>query len=304
MFAIAEFGSVIRGSNDAISDRDLLIVSARRAQFGLRQRYSALGYSVSTLTPHQLKFMQRSGSLFVQHLKRESRVLCDAGGKFQCWLKQCDVVYPTNDEIRRCAASIEFFSGWPNESCLIGWKADALYCVSRDYLIKELAKLDHFVFGVNEIECALHSVAPLWKGNLEALRRLRAAKAAYRAGQAPPEGTSDSINAWIEKMGEWFGVCANNPAQKDLDGHFRTLVDRSFCSDYERLRTLEAVYIIAQTRGVYHPEHNVLLKYIKSPNAYGASQKRRVKQVEGYLLETLDLLSNKQLDWMLLPRAS
>lgn len=303
MFAIVEFGSVIRGSNDSISDRDLLIVSGRRVQFGLRQRYSELGYSVSALTPNQLKSMQRSGSLFVQHLKQESRILYDAGGEFQYWLTQCGVSYPTDCEIRRCAASIEFFSGWPNESHLLGWKADTLYCVSRDYLIKKLSKIGCFVFGLDDIECAIHLVAPLWKGNFEALKRLREAKAAYRAGKAPPEGTGESINAWVESIGEWFGVCENNPVQKGLDEQLRTLVGRSFDSDYERLRTLEAVYILAQARGVYHPEHDVLLKYIMSPNAYGASQKRRAKRIEGYLNETLGLLTDKQVKRLFVARA-
>lgn len=304
MFAIAEFGSVVRGSSDAISDRDLLIVSGRHAQFCLRQRYSEQGYSVSSLTPRQLKSMQKNGSLFVQHLRRESRILYDAGERFQCWLKQCEVMHPTSDEMRRCAASIKFFSGWPSESHLIGWKADVLYCLSRDYLIKELARLGYFVFGVSDIERALHLVEPLWKGNLESLRRLREAKAAYRAGEALPEGTSDSIKVWIEEMSEWFGVCVSNSEQKGLDEHIRTLVDRRFCSDYERLRTLEAVYTIAQAQGVYHPEHNILLKHIEYPNAYGAAQKRRVKRVKGYLYETLHLLSNKRIDWSTLPCAS
>ena len=298
MFAIAEFGSTVRGSNDANSDRDLLIVARRCSHLSLRWRYSARGYSVTTLTPKQLDAMQRRGSLFIHHLKRESRIVFDSEGCFRHWLAQCKVVAPTRQEVGRCEGTTGFFGRWPDDSRLTGWKADVLYCVSRDYLIKRLATSGHVVFGLDDIEHALQITAPLRGGDLDALKRLREAKAAYRAGQPLPDGTHDAIHAWVKDLTEWFGVHAVNSEGKSLDRYLLTLSDRTFLSDYERLRTLEAVYSIARAHGIYHPEHESLLEHIVSPNAYGSSQKRKASRIERYLNETLEPLANKQITRM------
>lgn len=303
MFAIAEFGSSVRGSSDANSDLDLLIVARRSSHFSLRRRYTARGYSVTTLTPDQLKAMQRIGSLFIQHLKRESRIVFDAEGHFRYWLAQCNLVSPTRQEIDRCAATTEFFGGWPNDSRLTGWKADVLYCVSRDYLIKRLATSGHIVFGLDDIEHALQITASSWAGDIGALKRLREAKAAYRARRPLPDGTDDAIHAWVKDLAEWFDGHAVRLEWQSVDNYLLTLSGRSFVSDYERLRTLEAAYLIARARGIYHPEHESLLKCIVSPNAYGSSQKRKASRIERYLNETLDRLANKQLNRTLAPRA-
>lgn len=301
MFAIAEFGSAVRGSSDANSDLDLLIVARRCLHFSLRRHYSAKGYSVTTLTPDQLSAMQRSGSLFIQHLKQESRIVFDVEGHFRYWLAQCSLVNPTKQEIRRCAATTGFFGGWPDDSRLTGWKADVLYCVSRDYLIKRLVTSGHIAFGLEDIEHAFQITAPSWSGDLRALKRLREAKAAYRSGRPVPGGTYNSIHAWVKNLAEWFGVHAVRLEGQSVDKYLLTLSGRAFVSDYERLRTLEAVYLIAQARGIYHPEHESLVKYIASPNAYGSSQKRKALRIERYLNETLDRLANKSLQVTVAP---
>lgn len=301
MFAIAEFGSAIRGGTDSHSDRDLLIVSRRRVHRALRARYEQCGYSVCALTPGQIASMQRRGSLFIQHLKLESRILCDADDRFRNWLGQCDLVFPTHAEIWRCKATVSYFSGWPNDTRLLGWKADALYCVSRDFLIKWLAASGCLAFGLDDIARGLREKCPAFLGDLSALQELRESKAAYRARHTLPESTLHSIQKLIESLAGGFGVRPLKADRGHLEAYLQKLTMRRFSSNYERLRTLEAAYLIARKQGLYHPDHRLLMKHIMSPNGYGSSQKRKHAYIAQYLSEVLELMANKQLNRVTLP---
>jgi hypothetical protein len=161
----------------------------------------------------------------------------------------------------------------------------------------------HFVFGLESIEASLRGSSTLGDVDLGALKALRASKAAYRSGDPPPVGTSEAIGEWIRCMGESCGVRMRGLVEEDVDSAVRAAPLRRFCSEYERLRTLEAVCLMAQVRGVYHPEHDSVMEHIVSPNAYGSSQKRKARRVQRYLREAVDLLANKPPNRTLVPRA-
>src|SRR5690606_3890114 len=108
MFAIAEFGSTTRKTQDCHSDRDLLIVCELKTSREFVKNYCEQGYSVTLLTPSQLTFMQKRGSLFIQHLKHESRILMDTNTEFSKWLQSCPLIAPSEEEIQKCFSTIEF----------------------------------------------------------------------------------------------------------------------------------------------------------------------------------------------------
>jgi len=148
MFALALFGSVSRKTDDLHSDRDLLIVCNSKLRYELHNKYCEQGYSVSTMTGKQLACMNENGSLFIQHLKSEAQIFFDRDGELHKFLSNCELVPPTSLELQRCKATLQFIASCPDTLSLSAWKADFLYCISRDYLIKEIAKTNKLAFGL------------------------------------------------------------------------------------------------------------------------------------------------------------
>lgn len=295
MFAVAEFGSTSRDSADKHSDRDLLVVCEASSRHRLYQRYSAEGFSVSALTPTQLKHMQRRGSLFVQHLKREARILIDVDSELKIWLGQCALVQPSDSELERCKATIEFIAAWPDDMRLTGWQADFLYCVSRDLLIKWLATKGVLAFGLEDLEPALRGVRQDGFGCLDNLSVLRRAKAAYRTSKPIPAGTSLAIRSWLAELAPAFSMDLPTVSADRPETLLASLQNKSFSSSYELLRSLEVAYVIARSHGLLHPQHADLMKHITSPNAYGSTQMRKSKVIEQFLSDILSLLDDKAL---------
>lgn len=291
MFAIAEFGSITRCTQDRHSDRDLLIVCERKPGRKLSAKYRDQGFSVTLLTPSQLKFMQSRGSLFVQHLKHESRILIDTNSEFRNWLESSPLISPSEAEIHRCISTVEYIGSWPSDSRLTGWRADFLYCASRDLLIKYLAKRGVLAFGLEDLEPALNQEFR----NLDQLRRLRESKAAYRGELIMPDNTNNATEAWLEEISCVFGI--NFAVRKALrpEEIITSLKTKCFSSSYELLRSLEAAYHILRSHDLLHPEHEELMKHIQSPNAYGSSQVRKRDIIKNYLEEIIQIMSNMRL---------
>lgn len=293
MFSIVEFGSSVRGGNDEHSDKDLLIVCSRSSHRVLRRRYEVNGYSVSTLTPGQLVAMQRRGSLFVQHLKNESRILFDYQNKFQDWINNCPLVKPNISEVTACAESIIFFSSWPSDYRLDRWKADAFYCITRDFLIKNLAMRSKLAFGIEDIENALQETNIFPRFDVDSLRRFREIKSAYRTGAIQTDISFESIDSHVKSLVDGLGLSQRKNEIGSMESFLISLSGRQFNSAYEKLRSLEAAYLIARSNGMYHPKHMSLMKFIKSPNAYGSSQVRGQKALGDYMDDVLAILANK-----------
>ena len=295
MFAIAEFGSTTRKTHDCHSDRDLLVVCELKSSRKYVQKYREQGYSVTLLTPNQLRFMQKSGSLFIQHLKHESRIVMDTNSEFLKWISNCPLIVPSRKEIQRCISTLEFISGWPSDDRLTGWKADFLYCVSRDLLIKWLAGKGVLAFGLEDLEPAVLSQKGDLLESFDNLRLLRESKAAYRSDQETPSGTIETINAWLVEIARVFNV--NLPIEKfpTSEESVSSLRMRRFSSSYELLRSVEAAYHIVRSHGLVHPDHEELVKHIRNPNAYGSSQLRKRRVIEQYLAEIIQIMANNGL---------
>lgn len=300
MYAIAEFGSSCRNTSDILSDRDLLIVCQKGNHSSLYKRYSNYGYSVSVFTPEQLNHMKSQGSLFLQHLRNEANVLVDSNGNFAQFLSSCDLVPPSVGELKKCMATVSYIGSWPAPSPLVAWKADFLYCITRDLLIKKLAKLGIVAFGIEELEshsCAYLDISTVEFKNMFSLRR---AKAAYRSKSVMPEDTWAAMNAWLDVITRAFGIATSNNQPINLQDakSIVRLKNRQFNSEYERLRSLEGLYLLARSKNLLHPRHDSLMKHIMSPNLYGSSQIRKRSQIIRFLNDAVDILTENFLfDW-------
>ena len=86
-FAI--FGSTARGDSDTFSDRDMLIVSNDETDLRLlKSKYNSAGWSCTAYSWSRLQGAANQGSLFVQHLKQESKILSDPSNRLAHLLDQ------------------------------------------------------------------------------------------------------------------------------------------------------------------------------------------------------------------------
>ena len=288
MFAIVEFGSLTRKENDPYSDRDLLIVCPSELRKGYLNRYEKEGYSVSLLTERQLFFMKEKGALFLQHLRFESRVILDSDFEFTSFINTCKLVKPNSSEIDVCQKSIEYLSTWPNAPALSAWKADYLFCLSRDYLIKRLALEGEVAFGLKDIERIAKGIFRLRKDDFKSLSILRKVKAAYRSDYQFPEGFETATQHWLMALNQAFGF-------KNIDVNI--IIPNNFHTPYEQLRTLEALYLIARNIGHSHPKHQLIMNLIQKPNFYGSAKKANQEAIRKILSEVDLLIANKAMQW-------
>ena len=74
-YSIAIYGSSTRENFDQYSDKDILIVGESYKNIKtLKVEYENQGFSVSAYTYSKLNFMSLNGSLFIDHLVKESKI--------------------------------------------------------------------------------------------------------------------------------------------------------------------------------------------------------------------------------------
>jgi hypothetical protein len=229
--------------------------------------------------------MKKKGSLFLQHLKMESKILIDVNGYFKGFLDGCDLIVPSDDEISNCQKTIESLYRWRNDVKSIAWKADFLYTSSRDFLIKFLARNGVFAFGLESIIDKYSEHYFIDSGLFNSLRSLRKIKSAYRSNSELPEYSEIilSINSWFDVLENKLGFSFN--PQHDAN-YFRL---KEFSSNYERLRYLEVVYISLVNAGYLHDNHEEIVRLILQPNLYHSLRDVKIKTINRYLNELFEV---------------
>tara|TARA_R110000823_G_scaffold198080_5_gene329188 strand:- start:3787 stop:4725 length:939 start_codon:yes stop_codon:yes gene_type:complete len=290
MFAVAKFGSHCRDDQISSSDQDLLLVCDKVHQFKYTQEFKRIGYSVSSYTPKQLHHMRDSGSLFLQHLKLESLVTHDTGNMFRDFLETCELRPPSNAEITRCEESIRFLLSWPEASEITSLKVDCLYCLVRDYLIKQLSRQNILAFGMKDI---VSQASTLWNIPSErfwGLRRARDVKNLYRLGSRVAHKDSSRILVSLVDVLTRINDKLAFPPPRNLSNLCEAFSDLP-PSNYLLLRTLEAANTIAESRQVPHPKKDRIHKLITNPNAYGSSSKFRRMELVALLNDIIGILT-------------
>jgi hypothetical protein len=297
MYSIAKFGSGTRQEKDIYSDSDLLVVCPASHRKKLYKQYASQGFSVTLLSLSQLEYMQKKNSLFLQHLKRDAKIIVDDNSKLRSFLDSCGFTPPEDSEIKRCENTIQYIASLPNTLSTSAWKADFLYCISRDYLVKKLAKENILAFGFKDI--CRHSVETfsISENELIELSKLRKAKAAYRSSFDCDFDISSTNYKWLFSLGNTF--CINIEMNCHLD--FDLLMRRSFNSTYEKLRTLELLYLLARSSGYSHPDHKLVTNFICNPNLYGSSRKCSDAMISRYMLDIHSGIANKAMHWTASP---
>lgn len=300
MFSIAQFGSVCRKTNDLYSDHDLLVICEGKKRKYYYDKFTKRGYSVSTFTENQLYNMKRKGSLFLQHLKLESRILVDKNDSLKTFLDDCLLIAPSNIEIDNCRRTIEKLYCWPNDAKSIAWKADFLYGSSRDYLIKILAKHGVFAFGLDNIIAKCSEVFAIELELFQPLILLRCIKSAYRSDIELPD-----YSAIKKAIDDWFDLLKIKMSfSYNLLNDNEFLIRGEFSSNYERLRYLEIIYVSLVGGGYAHEKHHEIVNYILQPNLYQSLKRCKVKNIEIFFNELYSIYNHTVFYYLNIPLKS
>ena len=232
MESVCVFGSAARDSVDQYSDRDVLIVASDwQCREDLVRHWREDGWSVATYTPNRLKKMIGAGSLFVQHLRLEGRIVTDKSG----WLK--DTLWravPKESYFKDAAASValaqpieRFCPHAKISEQLIS--ADMAYVALRNFGICYLADRNQLSFDYAHIVSRLSEDFGLRLVERELLASLRGAKALYRKGVgcADIEGNIKDLSKVLSKffVGQPLTPVSPSCPVRRLAGGYSTIRD-------------------------------------------------------------------------------
>jgi len=147
-YSISIFGSSLGPNFDKYSDKDLLMVSDSYSTLAeLKKKYESEGYSVSTYTYKKLKYLSEKGSLFVQHLKVESKILIDYKDLLKSILDNHKEIQPSNEQIYDSIEYFNFLRIIPDSVIGYAWFCDCFYVGIRNYLILKSASERNYNFS-------------------------------------------------------------------------------------------------------------------------------------------------------------
>ena|ERR1700730_10972121 len=174
-FAAAEavFGSISRGDNDTLSDRDVLLVDDDTQL--LKQRKAVLeeeGWSVASYTFAKLNSLVSKGALFVKHLQDEANILRDVDGRLRLTLdsfRPNTSYYDDLVENSQLANLAEIRPDTPEGSL---WAADILYVATRNFGVLYLAQKGIYLFSYSRLLDALVENTVITRGDVCHLLKL------------------------------------------------------------------------------------------------------------------------------------
>lgn len=178
--SVAVFGSVARGEADSLSDRDLLVVSDHRALAEDLEALRAQGYSPAAYTWRSLEALAKYRSLFLLHLKFESKVIKDGNFRLSKFLA---TVAPSDDYSVVLKQSVDLAAlttSVPDVEVLRLWAADVLAVALRNYLVALAAQRGRYIFSYSSLVDFAETLFRFDSSEKSALLNLRTWKACYR----------------------------------------------------------------------------------------------------------------------------
>ena len=201
--SVALYGSQVRGDADAISDRDILLVSSSaRSLSGETAALELRGYSSAAYTWNRLRRMVHSGSLFLQHLKNESVIVKDEECKLETLLNEYSPRVDYSRDIEATKRIIGTLDTVSETKESLGWAYDVLAVSVRNLGILELANRGIYTFSYGPVLSGLAKLGLLSATDVETLRALRQFKSLYRSekySQVPGIRTLQSIHRVVTR---------------------------------------------------------------------------------------------------------
>ena len=226
--ALAIFGSAARGDSDIFSDQDLLIVSDNESTLReMKSSYEAVGWSCTTYTWSRLQHAADQGSLFVQHLKQESRVLWDPSSRLAQILDQ----YSTNGSYKGVSDGASTLVGNLTQHlplCDVGpmWTMDVLFVAFRSLAVANLADNGIYAFSNSEIIDGLTIVGRIKNEDKQKMSDLRRFKSLYRQGIVDQSVRWSHVYEWIGSVDRIFSLGLSPKCVQTID-----IVDLALADD-------------------------------------------------------------------------
>ena len=275
----ALFGSAARGDNDVFSDRDLLIVSEDGPCLRkMKSAYDAVGWSSTAYSWSRLQGAADQGSLFVQHLKQEAKVLRDPSEQLSQLLAEYSPK-PSYQRESNGAASLlgNLMQDLPRCDAGPMWTLDVLSAGFRSLAVANLADHGIYVFANSEIIDGLTKIGMLRQEDGHQLRFLRRFKSLYRKGIIDRRVTWCHIYDWIRLVDRTFALGLSARCVRTMDILDLALADvrtaRSESDWYSRCRRIESVLLMLRPRESsgyteFLKHRQELFRIVKAPNSY------------------------------------
>ena len=277
--AIAMFGSAARGDHDIFSDRDLLIVSDDHlALRKLRAKYDSAGWSCTAYSWNRLQHAADQGSLFVQHLKQEAKVLRDPCDRLAVLLSN----YSTKSNYKHEADGAASLLGKLLQDlplCYAGpmWTLDVLSVGFRSLAVSKLADEGIYSFANSDIIGGLVKIGMIRQSEGYQLQSLREFKSLYRRGIVDRSVGWGETYDFVRLIDQRFSLGLSAHGAGTLDILELALISGNsslWNSDwYVRCRRIEsALWMLKPQQNHHHAtflkhrEH--LFNFVKSPNHY------------------------------------
>lgn len=269
------FGSACRGEIDRLSDRDILIVDTDTSLLRRRQKsLEAEGWSVASYTFNKLQHLVAKQSLFIQHLKQESRIIHDRDDRFQSCIQKFSPKKSYSNEISENATLAWLANTYPQGQRGSLWALDVLYVTFRNFGVLTLAECGRYVFSYRAILNELCDLGIIRSDDIPLLTRLRDSKSIYRN----PDNilidfcADQTLRAALNALPH--PVFPNNPQCKSASEFINSYSFRNGSrSSYFKLRSLERIYIAIEhtcPETANCIEMRQLKRWIENPRAYAA----------------------------------
>ena len=279
--SLAVFGSAARGDHDLFSDRDLLIVMDDQAALrALRAHYDSLGWSCTAYSWSRLQHAANQGSLFVQHLKQEAKIIRDPSDRLAALLDR----YNTKSSYKREAEGAASLLGDLTQQlplCDVGpmWAMDVLSVGFRSIAVAKLADYGIYSFANTDILEGLMRTGLIRQSDAYQLQPLRQFKSLYRQGLTAKRvnwRTTYDLLGLIDRIFV-LGLSTRRAGTREiLELALADNNNARWSPDwYVRCRRIESALLMLKPReykqrAEFIKRRQNLLKIVKSPNSYAS----------------------------------
>ena len=181
-FSVCEFGSYARGQHDDLSDKDALVISSCYERVvDVVEEYESNGWSVAYYTWNRLNKLADYGSLFIQHLKQDGKIVYDNQNSLYKLLTEFS---PKNSYQRELVDSMNITSALGrriNSIDLAMCQSDIIYVWLRNAMILSSASDGVFEFQYDKLAKAFSEQKGKGTEGYEVLIKLRNLKHQYRS---------------------------------------------------------------------------------------------------------------------------
>ena len=277
--AFAIFGSAARGDNDIFSDRDLLIVSDDETTLRkMKSKYDSIGWSCTAYSWNRLQHAADQGSLFIQHLKQESKVLLDPSDRLAHLLAQYSTKANYKSESNGAASLIgTLMQHLPRCDAGPMWTLDVLSVGFRSLAVANLADNGIYAFSNSGIIDGLSRIGMVSKSDGRQLSILRRFKSLYRQGVVDKQLSWCDVFDWIRLVDRIFALGLSLRCVRTIEIIELALANGSSVqadSDwYTKCRRIEsALWMLRPRQNREHVEfqkqRQKLFRIVEAPNSY------------------------------------